>query len=166
MTDKIMGIKSLQERMEMIENKFDHNHPKNVIEKMLIEKKIKDDQERDQKFDIIKKNYTEYVTTYVSDPMKHLTKLIEASVIWIEENGHKIMYLFDLTISGESKLQLCIDLILSIITYENIEFLKDTINHFVQILFPKKMEVDDKKDRIKDVKKKSKKKNFWTLRIR
>jgi hypothetical protein len=160
----ISGVKSLNERLSIIESKVDNGGKDlNIIDKMLMDKKQKDKNDRNRQYEKIILLYNETIKKLIPyDIMKNLSRVIEVTARFIEEHSKLIASLFDLIHSSDFKLQLCIDLIKSIIQIHDLDSLISTINHIVELIFPHK--TDDKQSEFK--KQKKKKSLFGTLNLR
>jgi len=155
------GFKTLSKKVEKIENEININN----FEPSFI-KHIHDKNEHDVK-DLVKKKYEKIKSEYkkelykwVTDPLKNLTKVIEYTVHFVEQFTPFVSQIFNTTIKGNGKLEFAIELITMVIdisnTFIDIDFLKNSVNHFVIIMNERKTLTNENKNN-------DKKKNKFSL---
>lgn len=167
-----LGLNSLNDRLNNLENKLNvDGNNMNLIEKMRSEKEISDQKKRIQQYEKIKFEYNDTIKMFNFDDIKkNFSRIIEVSVRFIEENAKKICSIFDLSYNSDFKLRFCVDLIVSVIDVAlygfDLGFIAELINHFVELIYPHKNDID-KKEPEKYLKKQKRRNSFFkTIRLR
>lgn len=164
------GIKSLNERINNLESSIsNYNETKSFEPSFIAYAQKKDSEEkrryRMEKYDEIIDCYQKEVKTYIEDPIKQFTKLVEITVHFVEKYIPKICQIFMFHITSDTKLNFALELIKIVVDIVNeiidSDFIKNSINHFVMIMNERKIEF---KSQNQKQKKKRKKKFFETIK--
>lgn len=163
------GIKSLNDRLVQIEESINIEKPNNFIEKMVILKRKREHSKKVNDYQQMINIYIDDVNKWINglDPFKMIAKIVEITVIFVEKYAEKIAYLielvFDQDFSKSSyKLNFAIELINMIVPID-VEMIKNMINVFVDILFPKKnIMIEEQINDVRQKKNKKRKKSIFS----
>lgn len=138
------GIKSILDELKDIKRTLDINNH-NIVDNTFKEINKANLEVRINKYESITHQFKNTVETLLIDPHKNISRIVESAVKFIEANKKQIFKIFDISrktfkknyndFKSKKKLEFCLDLIKSVFTIDNINFVIDLINHFVEIFF-------------------------------
>eukprot|EP00734_Pompholyxophrys_sp_LG126_P000100 Pompholyxophrys_sp_v1_NODE_6_length_8036_cov_9.951134.p3 type:complete len:179 gc:universal NODE_6_length_8036_cov_9.951134:689-1225(+) len=147
--EPIPGMRSLNEKIKQLEGLLLSvaNEVRPVSHRTTIEQFHDEIQKSKQQKSLsnLSKLKSEFENTLIKElsglnMTKCMSRVVDIAVTYIENNIGKIASTLAVNVSSELKLSTCVSFIKSVISTFNEDDLINCINHFVEILFPKKEE--------------------------